>query len=43
MKTTLVLLSLIALLSACETTQGFGRDLQKAGNDIQGVAARATP
>jgi predicted small secreted protein len=28
------------LLSACETTQGFGRDLQRAGNWIEETADR---
>ena len=43
MKTTLALLTALALLAACETTQGLGRDLQKAGNNIEGAARSATP
>jgi predicted small secreted protein len=30
----------VFLLSACETTQGFGRDLQRAGTWIEETADR---
>lgn len=43
MKMTLALLAALTLLAACETMQGFGRDLQKGGNNIEDVARSATP
>ena len=42
-KTSLLLASTILLLTACETTEGFGRDTQKLGNNISGAAEKATP
>ena len=38
-----ILLAALTLLAACETTQGLGRDLRKAGNNIEDVAKSATP
>lgn len=36
MKTTaLTLLATLALLTACETTEGLGRDTEKLGNNIE--------
>jgi predicted small secreted protein len=32
------LLAALALLTACETMAGLGRDTQKLGNDITGAA-----
>ncbi len=36
-RTAVILLTLIAL-TACETTKGAGRDLQKAGQALSGAA-----
>jgi predicted small secreted protein len=36
----LALLAALALLTACETTEGLGRDTQKLGNDITGSAEK---
>lgn len=35
------LFTFAGLLSACNTTQGFGRDIQKAGQGISNAAERA--
>ncbi len=43
MKMTLALLATLLLISACETTQGFGRDLRKAGNNVESAAQGLTP
>lgn len=43
MKTLIVLLGALALLAACETTQGLGRDLQKGGKNIEDAAQSLTP
>ena len=41
MKTTLVtLLAALALLSACEATEGLGRDTEKLGQNIEGAAQK---
>lgn len=37
-RTILVLAAALALLSACETVEGIGRDTQKLGNNISGAA-----
>lgn len=42
-KTTLALLGTLAVLAACETTAGLGRDTSKLGNDVTGTAQKATP
>jgi predicted small secreted protein len=42
-KMTVVLLAALALLSACETMQGMGRDLQKGGNNLEQAAKSVTP
>lgn len=39
-KTILAILATLALMSACETMEGLGRDTQKLGNNISGAAAR---
>lgn len=39
-KTILVMLATLALLSACETMEGLGRDTQKLGNNIAGAAEK---
>lgn len=36
--TVLLLAATLALLSACETIEGLGRDTQKLGNNITGAA-----
>jgi predicted small secreted protein len=39
MKRTMILLAAtLALLTACETIEGLGRDTQKLGNNITGAA-----
>ena len=38
--TALVLLASLLALSACETTEGFGRDASKLGNNITGAAEK---
>jgi predicted small secreted protein len=42
-KTILAFAATVALLSACETTEGFGRDTSKLGNDISDSAEKHTP
>lgn len=37
-RTTILVLAALALLSACETVEGIGRDTQKLGNNITGAA-----
>ncbi|UOO87358.1 entericidin A/B family lipoprotein [Neisseria arctica] len=37
-KLILIALSATAILSACNTVSGFGKDVQKAGNTIERVA-----
>lgn len=39
-KTILAILATLALLSACETMEGLGRDTSKLGNNISGAAER---
>lgn len=34
-RTTIILLATLALLTACETIEGLGRDTQKLGGNIQ--------
>lgn len=36
---TAALLASLALLAACETTEGLGRDTEKLGNNIENSAA----
>ena len=43
MKLSIALLAVMLLVSACETTQGFGRDLQKGGRNLEDVARSTTP
>lgn len=43
MKTTIILLAALFLASACETMQGLGRDLTKAGSNIEDAAVSLTP
>jgi predicted small secreted protein len=43
MKMLLALCAVITLLSACETMQGFGRDMRKGGQNLEDVAKSATP
>lgn len=43
MKRILLCAAMLALLTACETMQGFGRDLQKGGSNIEDIARSATP
>lgn len=40
MKTIVMLLTTLVLLSACETMAGLGRDTQKLGNNIASTAER---
>ncbi len=40
MKTSALIVASLMLLSACETTEGFGRDTQKLGKDITGSAEK---
>ena len=42
MKHTMLIAALaaLALLTACETMEGLGRDTQKLGNNISGAAAQ---
>ena len=37
----LLLISAVLFLSGCETFKGFGKDVQKAGNWVEGTAERA--
>lgn len=39
----MAMLAVLAALTACETTEGLGRDTQKLGNNISGAAERNTP
>ncbi|MFZ4540687.1 MAG: entericidin A/B family lipoprotein [Rickettsiales bacterium] len=39
-KTILAALAVLALLTACETMEGLGRDTQKLGNNISNAAER---
>ena len=38
---TLALLVIVLAVAACNTTQGFGKDVEKAGEGIQGAAEDA--
>lgn len=40
MKKLILCAALLALLSACETVEGLGRDTQKLGNNISGAAEK---
>jgi predicted small secreted protein len=42
-KTSAVLATALLLLSACDTTKGFGEDVSKGGNDISHAAQKNTP
>lgn len=37
---TILIIATLALLSACETMEGLGRDTQKLGNNISNAASR---
>ncbi len=37
-QTSAALLATLALLAACETTEGFGRDTEKLGTNIENAA-----
>ncbi|MFC5454734.1 entericidin A/B family lipoprotein [Prosthecobacter fluviatilis] len=37
-----LLLLALSLLSSCNTTRGFGRDVEKVGSKIEHAAARAS-
>jgi predicted small secreted protein len=36
----LIAIALLALLSACNTFEGVGKDIQKAGETIEGAAKK---
>lgn len=40
MKMTLSLVAVLALLTACETMEGLGKDTQKLGNSISNAAEK---
>jgi predicted small secreted protein len=40
MKKLLCLVAVAALLAGCNTVSGMGRDIQKAGETIEGAASR---
>jgi entericidin A len=40
MKPFIALLALLALLSGCNTVAGMGKDIQKAGDTIEGAAKK---
>lgn len=40
MKTTATLLAALAILAACETTEGLGRDTEKLGQNIEDAAQK---
>lgn len=40
MKTVLVLIATTWLLAGCNTFEGMGRDIQKAGETIEGAAKK---
>lgn len=42
-KTVLALLATLALMAACETMEGLGRDTSKLGNNISDSAAKNKP
>lgn len=41
MKTTATLFAVLALLTACETIEGMGRDTEKLGDNIEESAQEA--
>lgn len=41
-KAAITLLITLSLLSGCETMQGFGRDMKKAGQNLEDIAKSAT-
>jgi predicted small secreted protein len=43
MKHTVVFLAALLMLSACETFQGLGRDMQAGGSHIEDFAKSVTP
>jgi len=44
MKTmTVMLLATLVMLTACETTEGLGRDMQKAGSNLSTAAEKHKP
>ena len=40
MKKLLIVSALLGLLSACNTFEGIGKDIQKAGESIEGAAKK---
>ncbi len=40
---TVILLAALAMLAACETTEGLGQDTTKLGNDISTSAYKHNP
>ncbi|MEK8048084.1 MAG: entericidin [Burkholderiales bacterium PBB6] len=40
MKKLFVVVATLALLSACNTFEGIGKDIQKAGESIEGAAKK---
>jgi predicted small secreted protein len=38
--TTAALLAILATMTACETTEGLGRDTEKLGDNIEGAAEK---
>lgn len=43
MKKLMLCVAVLAMLSACETMQGLGRDMQKGGNNLEDLARSTTP
>lgn len=41
MKKLLIVLATLGLLAACNTVEGVGKDIQKAGDAIEGAAKKA--
>jgi predicted small secreted protein len=40
MKTLAILIASLALLAGCNTVEGVGKDIQKAGQTIEGAARK---
>lgn len=43
MRPILLLIGVLLLVSACETTAGLGRDIRKGGKNIEDAAERLKP
>lgn len=43
MKMLILCVAALAMLTACETMQGLGRDMQKGGNNLEDLARSTTP